>query len=348
MVDNAPYTAERAQLGRVARAILDAGDATAAVVAAAEALRQLAERCSGFDYAATIHGSENQLRLPQGVALAPVQAARCASQPWRTAAFVQGAAAALTAARQRCTDRPVRVLYAGCGPFALLALPLMALWPADQACFTLLDVHGETLASARCLVASLGLEAGVSAWIQADASAWRVDPDAMPDIILSETMSAALAHEPQVAIARHLLAQAPAALLVPACVRINLVLCDPAREKGYEATPRRDRIALGEVFRLDAATIEAWADDTGPLPAAMIALPGNIPPRYQARLLTKIDVFAGIMLDDYASSLNLPQPLPGKPVLREGDVLRFSYRLGADPGLVCSVPPTNLISEHVT
>lgn len=348
MLDRAPASDDRAQLREIAQAILAAGNAPAAVVAPAEALRQLVERCSGFDYAAPAHGAQHQRKLPQGVALAPVQAARCASQPWRTAAFVQGAAAALMAARQRCGDRPVRVLYAGCGPFALLALPLMALWPADQAQFTLLDIHRDTLASARRLVSGLGLDAGVAAWIEADATALRLDPDALPDIILSETMSAALAHEPQVAIARNLLGQASPALLVPACVRVDLALCDPARENGYQATPRRERIALGEVFRLDAPAIAGWAEAGACLPAAAIALPDSIPPRYQARLLTRIDVFAGITLDDYASSLNLPRPLPGSPALQPGDVLRFHYRLGGDPGLACDILSTHLISEHHT
>jgi hypothetical protein len=68
---------------------------------------------------------------------------------------------------------------------------------------TLLDIHAEALAPARALVAALGLDAGVADWVQADAAAYRLDPDALPDVIVSETMSAALKREPQVAITRN-------------------------------------------------------------------------------------------------------------------------------------------------
>lgn len=341
-MDDHHHANDAAQLRRLARAIVAAGSDVGAMMEPAEALRALLERCSAFDLSVRSNVAEGQSRLADGVAISPMQAALCARQLWRSAAFIQGAAAALAAAARRCEGRPVRVLYAGCGPFALLALPLMALWPAGQAQFTLLDIHAASLASARTLVAHMGLDASVQAWVQADATAYRIDPAAPPDVILSETMSAALAHEPQVAIARHLLAQAPQALMVPAAVRIDACLCDPRRENGYEAEPRHDRIFLGKVFELDAAAVARWAGlPAGPLPAATIALPAVLEPRYQFRLLTRIEVFDGITLGDYASSLNLPRLLPGKPVLRGGDLLQFSYRLGADPGLAYRIQPAH-------
>ncbi len=317
-----------------ARAILDAGADVAAFIAPTEALRKLVERCSGFDFTARTHAAGGPSQLPDGVALAPMQAARCARQVWRSAAFIQGSAAAVQAAQRQCSGRPVRVLYAGCGPFALLALPVMALWPASQVRFTLLDFHGEALASARRLVAHLGLEASVQDWVEADATAYRIDSAAPPDIIISETMSAALAHEPQVAITRHLLAQAPQAQMVPACVRVELALCDLRKENGYQPESHYDRIALGKVFTLDAAAVASWqGHPPGPLPAAAITLPAAIAPRYTLRLLTRIAVFADIALGDYACSLNAPRPLPGKLQVDGGDVLQFAYRLGNDPGL---------------
>lgn len=54
----------------------------------------------------------------------------------------------------------------------------------------------------------------------------------------------------------------------------------------------------------------------------------------QARLLTKIVSFGAHRLDDWESSLNLPQHLPGRPTLQGGETLRFAYHVGAQPGLV--------------
>ncbi|MGK5050062.1 hypothetical protein [Janthinobacterium sp. RB2P8] len=106
------------------------------------------------------------------------------------------------------------MLYAGCGPFALLALPVMALLGASDVQFAILDVHAETLAYARELIAALGLDRHVAAYICADAAAHRIPADAMPDVIVSATMNTALGKEPQVAILRNLQAQAPASVTV--------------------------------------------------------------------------------------------------------------------------------------
>jgi len=91
---------------------------------------------------------------------------------------------------------------------------------------------------------------------------------------------------------------------------------------------------LGSVFRLDAAAIRGWLGMTGPLPAGALRMPATIPAGMQARLLTKIVAFGPHRLDDWDSSLNLPQHFPGRPDLRGGETLRFAYDVGERPGLV--------------
>jgi hypothetical protein len=332
--------AEQAQLKQIAQAILASGPELFDAFVHVEALRGLAERLSGADFSACANLGVGQSHLPDGLAVSPLVAGLCAREPLRSAAFIQGTAAAVAQAMRTCTGRPVRVLYAGCGPFALLVLPLLALWPASRARFTLIDVHAEALDLARTLVSALGLDRQVDAWVHTDATTYRIDPQAPPDVIVSETMAAALSREPQVAIARHLLGQAPQALLVPASVRVDCVLCNPAKEQPNAIAPQRDRIHIGKVFELDAAGIAQWRGWAGEtLPAATLRLPDGLAPRYRARLLTYIDVFNGIVLADYACSLNTPRDLPGKPALRGGESLQFSYRLGGNPGLECRVTP---------
>ena len=58
-----------------------------------------------------------------GLALSPTMAAMCANDFVRTIQFIRGTHAAIADIRERFPDRPARVLYAGCGPYATLAVP---------------------------------------------------------------------------------------------------------------------------------------------------------------------------------------------------------------------------------
>jgi hypothetical protein len=66
--------------------------------------------------------------------------------------------------------QPIHVLYAGCGPFALLALPLMTAFSKQEVVFTLIDIHPESLRCARHLIDSFGYGAHVRAYACADAT----------------------------------------------------------------------------------------------------------------------------------------------------------------------------------
>lgn len=325
-----------ARLHELAHAILSAAPDLRQAILPIRDLRLLAERLSGMDLSVQCNIGDGESRLPSGLAVSPVNAALCAHEFLRGAAFIQGAARALEQAAARCEGRPVRVLYAGCGPYAFLLLPLLALWPAHRARFTMLDIHAEALAPARRLVTALGLEDRVRAWVQADAATVELDPDALPDVIVSETMSAALQREPQVAITRNLLGQAPRALMVPASVRVECVLS----ERPDETSAWRDTTVLGQVFALDVAAVANWdAAMDGALPAATVTLPAGIAPHATLRLLTDITTFDGIELTQGDCSLNTPRYLAGKPLFSAGQQVRFHYRLGADPGLDYTVLP---------
>ncbi|QGZ38783.1 hypothetical protein IP92_05169 [Pseudoduganella flava] len=328
-------------LRRLSRALTDPAHAMTDLVAEATALRELLEHCSTLSTAGGMPVNADASVLDSGLAISPVQAALCALQPYRTIAFIKGLHAAIGTVL-RAHER-VHVLYAGCGPYALLALPQMALY-GEQVGFTLIDVHDESLRHARALVDSFGLGDCVDAWVCADATHHRIDPARPPHVIVSETMNAALRSEPQVAIFRALHAQAPAALLVPERVTVHACLLDPARELSPPVPdasvpftpPQRDRIDLGPIFTLDSEALAAWCALEGDeLPAAAVRVP-PFGPAQQARLLTKIDVYGGHRLDDYECSLTVPQRLPGRMPVAPGDTLQFSYRLGSSPGLVCA------------
>lgn len=315
-------TPARVALKALAHALCDPRRSLASLVGETVQLRQLVERHSRLSMDRQEGLRDGESFLPSGWAISPVQAGLCAREPYRSAAFIQGLAQAV---RERLdAARPVRVLYAGCGPFALLALPAMAVLDASQVRFSILDVHAETLAYARELIGELGLAAHVAEYLCADAAVYRIPAGAMPDVIVSETMNTALGKEPQVAILRNLHAQAPSAALLPAAVSVHLGL-----DRRAPDAPCTD---WGPIFTLDAEAMRAWRHEQGDsLPAASIRLPDVL--EQAPRLLTRIRVHGDIVLGDHECSLNLPLALPGKPALAGGSVLDFHYRLGGQPGL---------------
>ena len=71
----------------------------------------------------------------------------------------------------------MRVLYAGCGPYALLALPQMNWFSPGSVRFTLLDCNEPALQSARSLVDAFGFGEFVSEYHLGDACAYAIPRD---------------------------------------------------------------------------------------------------------------------------------------------------------------------------
>lgn len=328
--------------------ILDALRRAAAAIVAADprhcvgeviALRQLIEPIAPFQIDATQCIGDGRIALEQGLAISPAQAAFCLREPIRTAAFLKGLMLAIAdrLAEARPSGRPLRVLYAGCGPYAALALPLMSLLREGEVVFDLLDVNAESLDSARGLVATLGLDGFVSSYVLADACAYRVPGDSVPDIIVSETLNTCLGNEPQVAIVRNLVPQCPEATLIPERIQVDACL---ATSGGHP-----ERLAeLGSIFALDKESVASWASIAGDrLPAATIRIQESDNAaddgRRQFRLATRIRVYRDTWLGDHDCSLTMPKKLRWlSKSVPPGD-LKFEYRLGRKPGLSLHRPP---------
>ena len=279
--------------------------------------------------------SHGETRTPHGIAISPTMASMCVDDFARTVQFIRGAHSAIVDAGQ--PGRAVHVLYAGCGPYAALATPLMALFPASQAVFTLIDIHPASTISARSVVASLGFGDRVKAIETIDAMDYQMSGDDLPDVILIEMLQTTLRSEPQVAVSRHLMAQAPHALLVPERVSVELMLVDGSREFDLDGSGlERDRIPLGAAFAIDRDAIERWKNNSDDrLPGSDIKLPDAFDERYEPMLFTTIRVFKDHVLRDYDSGLTVPSKLPIDGDVPTGDTLRFSYQLGNRPGLIC-------------
>ena len=138
--------------------------------------------------------------------------------------------------------------------------------------------------------------------------------------------------------------QAPNAILLPELVRIDAYLIDPGREYGFveydpdDERSKPDRIHLGTVFELSAASIHSWPiNETDALPAQSVQIPERKEERYIAALYTSITVFGTHELGVRDSGLTLPKPIATDGALHGGETLQFSYRLGPRPAFDCLV-----------
>ena len=284
--------------------------------------------------------ADGETRTSNGLAISPTMAAMCADDFVRTIEFIRGTHAAIVDIRKRYPDRPTRVLYAGCGPFATLAVPLMAIFSPKEAAFTLLDIHPESIESAKSIVITLGLDDCIASFETMDAGSYSIDPDQPPDVILMEIMQACLEAEPQVAITRHLLPQAPNAILIPEEVRIELTLVDPSREFDLEGLERnrgdiqQDRIPVASVFVVNRETVTSWESNrSNRLRGSTLRIPDSVEQRYQPMLFTNIRVYQNHILKDYDSGLTCPRVLSIEGAIKAGNTIQFNYELERQPRL---------------
>ena len=108
-------------LKKIAQDILDPAHSLIDLIGSINDLRTLIEALALLKVTPGANLSEGRTLLDSGMAVSPLTAAFCAREVFRTAAFIKGLGEAVQDAAR--DDRPVRVLYAGCGPYALLALP---------------------------------------------------------------------------------------------------------------------------------------------------------------------------------------------------------------------------------
>ena len=108
--------------------------------------------------------------LASGTAISPRDAARCLRDIARTTTFMRGLRAAVADATRRFPGQAIEVLYAGCGPFATLALSLIVERDPSEVQLTLVDVHERSLDAARRLYERLDALAYIRRFVHADAA----------------------------------------------------------------------------------------------------------------------------------------------------------------------------------
>lgn len=326
MTARAPYPEFANELQRLAGLILDRSSALPELKRACDAL---------FEHCLALNGAldANATELQSGRALSAAEAARCVQDFARTTAFLR---AIDSAVRARIEERgELEVLYAGCGPFAALMLPLLHRYSPQQLKLRLLDVHAHSLANATSLLQLAGVSDRLLPTLCADAAQLRLPQGSAPDLLIVEVMQRALAREPQLQVLTNLLPQCPAdAVLVPHCVQVSAALADIAREFDPERSPLR--VQLGELLELSAAQLPSLRSRLGAarrhLSCPPLQVPSESPAGLSLILCTRIEVGPDDVLDDYDSGLTYPAIAHGLGSVPPGAIVHARYRLGVDPG----------------
>jgi hypothetical protein len=262
-------------LGSVTDILLDEGASPGALDAAAG---ELYDRLAAIRTPRSRDGSS----LPGGKALSPVDAASCIRDARRTAVFLRGVNEAI----RRFAGRPIELVYAGTGPFAPLAVPLMPRLPAGVR-FTFIDAHAESIDCLAAILGRLGLRGTL---VIGDAARYR-HPTA-PHVVIAEVMQRALSVEGQVAITRNLAPQlAPGGIFVPRRVTVDLAVADPQQPRTMQR--------VGRIVNLTAATARRA------LPPRRLRLPA-IPPGHRAAYATRVVAYGRHALEAFESGLTQP------------------------------------------
>jgi hypothetical protein len=287
--------------------------------------------------------------LNSGVAINPQAAAHCAVDYQRSVIFIRGVHAAINTLKLRFPDIPLEILYAGCGPFATLLLPLLGKFTPGELRIYMLDIHQRSLDSVELLLAHFGYGAHAVRIIQDDACHYK-HPGKL-HLVIAETMQKSLEQEPQFAVTANLAPQLwPTGVFIPQRIEVALYLADLAHEKELICQSQQiDREALEKSgSRYPIAKVCTLAPECASaqirkaqhnahttrlaLEPITVAIPelADIT-RFDATLFTRISVFEQYRLEDYESEITLPLRCHELAPLAGGERYRVSYQLGSYP-----------------
>lgn len=261
-----------------------------------DGLYQIFKTITGIDIS---NLNEEDIYLPSGKAISPSGAAHCLLEMKRTTIFLRGIKKAIDY-KVKSTNKLVRILYAGCGPYATLITPLLHYYSTDKIRITLLDINSVSLAAAEKLLKELGLESYVEQFILDDATTYKV---ALPyDIVISETMQSGLKKEPQVAIAQNLIPQCSEdTIFIPEKIRIDAFLRKRGIWDGEQLLEAGGEISyLCELFTVSKENLDSSVF------RKIVNLPQTHNKPYDLFLHTTINVFGDEVLGLNDCSLNLP------------------------------------------
>lgn len=315
-----------------------------------------------------------------GLILSPDHCITSIRDTLRMRAFIRGIDQGLSNLRAQTSER-LHLVYPACGPFAPLLLPLLSFYQQtgkythEDLSVTLIDLQEGAVASLWTLINKFGLQAYMNDVICMDALEYRSTQKV--HMVVLEAMQHGFSREGHFALARHfgnLLHET--GIFIPQEVSVRAVLNVAQREfvdqwnfdekRDYvrlnKATPadpevRYERTEMGEILKLDAATIQALntfeaQDHTQLIECGSISIPPlkKDAERQLLMLVVTVNTFGDEWLNDYESGITHPLPdtqvcvnfkpldiQPGDLCVQSGDTLTFYYCLNGLPGFLATL-----------
>lgn len=278
----------------------------------ADAEKSINEIHSYFHKITEITGYDTKLEhlaaIPtaKGKALGLNFAAQCLFDYKRTTQFLKAMITVIKEKQKQKPGKPIRIFYAGCGPYAPFITLVAPLFQPEEVQFSLLEINKNAVASAKKLIESLQLSAYLKNFYTADAVTFNVPEADEFDILFSETLDAVLYRECYVPILFNLLPQFNEdVVLIPENVIVNVSFVTYP-DKNSE-TKEAD---FGSVFNTREAIASQQHLDAIPkrFPSKELDLSNVNTEVYEKFVLdTKVHVLGDIWLHRNESSLTLPR-----------------------------------------
>ena len=353
-VTPSPPSTPKSALTAICNIILDESCSQQSAQNALDDFSSLCSQVTGITPNPSFDAWAEDTFLEQGVAINPQAAAYCIKDYQRSITFIRAVHAAITAMINNSPTVPVDVLYAGCGPFATLLIPLLSKYQNENTDlsllnFFLLDIHQTSLESVDRLVRYFDINTHNINLISANACTYQ-HPRPL-QLIISETMQKSLEQEPQFTITANLAPQLESkGIFIPEKIVVKLCLAQWKKERDlveqHVKIDHQKLVGLGKRFPLETILTLDPILASSQLNHAKIHPNTNklalepvdfqIPAlkhleEFDLLFLTNIEVFKHYQLNDYESEITLPSRYQSLSSLKPGKQYKISYQLGNYP-----------------
>lgn len=280
---------------------------------------------------------QTEIILKGGIALSFDHAADCLQDYHRTARFIKGVYLSIQELLLRFPGEKINILYAGCGPFATILLPVLPLFKTDQLQVTLIDIHPESVKFVKELFTTLHLLPFADSISVQNAISYCY-PNANLHLVISETMFHALLTEPQVAITRNLAPQlVEDGIFIPEEVTIEAAISSFSNEPflSNSSTPilpaTTERTLIAQLFSLNKNSVQSSSFSNQEYRSACYRIPVFQKSSPDICLFTHVKIFKTLELGLSESLITNPYCLASILNLPSGAQLSFVYTFAELP-----------------
>jgi hypothetical protein len=282
----------------------------------------------------------NEKYVKGGQALSSYDASVCTDDYLRTCFFLKGIYKAIIKLQSSFPSRKINILYAGCGPFATLLLPLLPLLDKCSIEAIVLDINSTSIQSVEKIIETLQLKEFNLTLIETDATSYQKPSEWGIDLFISETMHYGLSSEPQVAITKNFIPQLlPHTIFIPNQIHIDLVYTffgkepfikfgqNHAETAKMEKQPQRRHVKRLFSIGRDASFILSTSEivtDFFPVPKDTSTYPDLC-------VFTEVEIYEGIALKTAESVLTNPYCITSLHYLKAHEEFQLVYNYGETP-----------------